>query len=361
MGEALRRFSKALDAYPAAFRGNPLNLLLLDEASPIMRGTEYLRRLGGPGLMSERREYLCGEASDWPFPEFCVEERPDPWSLSLRLFDNFELARTILPTQSDVARRIEARALQMRAEVVAFVIVDGLSYYDLGPDVGAEPCLVDGVTTTEHGYRAAVGDPSVARRLFAHGYAKQAAFTYFAIGSDGLAADVHDVFSPPQVLRVRAFGDIVDSVARLPRGRSYIQVTLAGLDHLCHAHHDEPPIGYYRDEMLQRFDSLLEVLASPGRRVLGVLCADHGILWRGDIEGRLELVDDLFDESARWPRYTKGALLRHYGRVCRTLGQTYTLFRIPYMTRRFRNNEWGVHGGISAWESIVPLIIKEIV
>jgi len=43
--EKIRRFSAALNAYPAGFSGNPLNLLLLDDAEPISAAEAYLRQL----------------------------------------------------------------------------------------------------------------------------------------------------------------------------------------------------------------------------------------------------------------------------------------------------------------------------
>jgi hypothetical protein len=93
--------------------------------------------------------------------------------------------------------------------------------------------------------------------------------------------------------------------------------------------------------------------------VLAYLTADHGILWRDSIEGKIEVASDLFHEDARSPRYIKGALLRNYGRIIKSSGQAFTLLKLPWMTRNFRNDEWGVHGGISASESIVPLITRQ--
>jgi len=353
------RFSRVIDAYPASFRGNPLHLLYLEEACPILRGNDYLSRLDGPGLTEERREYCLDSTMDWPFPAHYLEGRPDPWSLSQRLFENFELARQILTKQSDIATRIEQYVNRTGADTVVLVIVDGLSYYDMPEDADAQPCLVDGVTITEHGYRAIVGNPSLSRRLFARGYANQVAYTYYSPEGSELAADLHDTFAPPQVKRVRAFSEVLSGVERLANGRTYIQVTLSGLDQLCHAHHDQPPVTYYRDEVLSRFETLIDTLSQSRRRVLAVLCADHGILWRDAVESTLTLIDDLYSDDARWPRYAKGSFRRSYGLNCRSYGQNYTLFQVPYMTRAFRNNEWGVHGGVSAWESLVPLIVRE--
>lgn len=354
------RLSRVLDSYPAAFRGNPLHLLGLEDATPILNGVEYLKSLNGPGLVDERREYCVDDAVEWPFPPCYLGGRPDPYSLSLRLFDAFELARRVLVTQSDVAHIVERRASLARADTVVVVIVDGLSYYDLPIESDAQPCLVDGVTTTAHGYRAILGEPSLSRRLFARGYAQQVAYTYYTLEAGGLTADLHDTFAPAQVERVRSFDEILAAIEKLPPGRTYVQVTLTGLDQLCHAHHDLPPIIHYRELVLSRFHALIDTLASPGRRVLGVLCADHGILWRSDIEGSLQLIEDLHGDDAHWPRYARGSFRRPYGLNVRTYDQNYTLFAVPYMTRPFRNNEWGVHGGISAWESIVPLIIREV-
>jgi hypothetical protein len=92
--------------------------------------------------------------------------------------------------------------------------------------------------------------------------------------------------------------------------------------------------------------------------VLACLTADHGILWREAIEGRLEVVGDLIHEDAGHARYVRGHVLRPYGRCVTCLDSHYTAFRFPFMTRELRSNEWGVHGGISAWESIVPFIMR---
>jgi hypothetical protein len=37
-------------------------------------------------------------------------------------------------------------------------------------------------------------------------------------------------------------------------------------------------------------------------------------------------------------------------------GRAFTLLNYPYLRRRLRANEWGVHGGLSFEESIVPLL-----
>ena len=355
--ESVARFSRALDAYPAAFTGNPLNLLFLEDAYLIASGRAYLRCLDGPTLMEERREYLTRGGTDWPFPRIAVTERPDAWEVSRRLFERFDEAKAVLPDQYDIARFVEARAKATEPDVVLFVIADGLSYYDLPEEMGAQPCLVRGVTTTEYGYRAAVGNPSLSRRLFRIGYQNQMGYTYYTAEEGSLSGDIFATFAPSQLMRFHDLEQVLEHIDVHSSSRSYLQVTLAGLDQICHAHHDRPPREDYLRQLLARFERLVENARGRTRRVLACLTADHGILWREEIETRAEVVDDLFSQETYSPRYIKGHLLRHYGHKVTCFGQRFTLLGVPYLTRRLRANEWGVHGGISAWESLVPLHI----
>ena len=238
------------------------------------------------------------------------------------------------------------------------LIVDGLSYYDLPEELGAEPCLVDGASITEVGYKQVVGSPELSRRLFRAGYATQVGFTYYPPDPNSLSAQILAQFSGSQIIQVRTFDEILEYLDQARIRKGYIQIAMPGLDHLCHAHHDRPPREYCLRQILERFDKLVDHLTRHGQRVLAFLAADHGILWREHIEESVETVGDLLPEDARHPRYIRGHFLRDYGRCRTNFGQNYTLLRIPCMTRKLRANEWGVHGGISAWESVVPLLTR---
>jgi len=355
--DKLKLFSTALDAYPAKFCGNRLNLLFVDEARPILAANQYLRNLDAPVLVEEQREYLLDEEYPWPFPCFRCQGRPDPYALSERLFDHFDQAANLLPTQREIAGLITEKAREQEPTIIVLVIVDGLSYYDLSEDTDALPCLVNGISITQYGYRQAIGKPSLSQRLFALGYTQQLGFTYFADSND-LASDLHDTFSAAQRVRVRSFEEILEHIEKSTITKSYIQITLSGLDQICHSHQDRPPRQQYLQIILERYQRLLECLRHKTKRALVCLTADHGILWREHTEKRLEVVTDIFQEDVRSPRYIKGNLLRSYGKCCVCDGMRYTLLRFPVVTRDFRNNEWGMHGGISAWESIVPLFVQ---
>ena len=354
---AIKRFSGVIDAYPAGFSGDPLNLLFLEDAEAIWDAQGYLRRLDDLPLCDERREYLIDEHSAWPFPRVDVRGRPDPWLVSERLFERFDEAGRILTTQGDLAERIDKQVSRRHPDIVVLIIVDGLSYYDLPEENAGKPCFVPGVTTTQYGYRQVVGKPSISRRLFALGHTQQMGFTYFDPEVNELSGDIYHTFSPSQVTRVREFDQILRHLQQATLSREYIQISLAGLDQLCHAHYDRPPKEFYVKRVLSYYEKMIDCLQAKTQYMLVVMTADHGILWREDIENRLEIVDDLFREDLRSPRYVRGSVLRPYGHRCRCLGQNYTLLAAPWMTRRFRNNEWGVHGGISAWESLVPLLM----
>lgn len=357
--QSIDRFSAALDMYPVGFAGNPLNLLLLEDANPIFAAHTYLRQLDSPSLMEERREYLTHCSSPWPFPRIHLDSRPDPWLISQQLFERFEDAQRLLPTQQDIGRLLEERVRRTKPAIVALVIVDGLSYYDLPACGNVDPCLVAGPSTTEFGYRAVVGHPSMSRRMFALGYSNQVGFSYYPTEGSDLSADIHATLSASQFIRVSAFDEVLEQLKKQRFLRAYVQVVLSGLDQLCHAHHDRPPLDYYLKQIFSRFDALVDCLTADGRQILACLTADHGILWRDVIEDQIQIADDLFQEDMRSPRYIKGAILRPYGRRCRSLDRNFTLLKTPWMTRRFRSNEWGVHGGISAWESVVPLVVRQ--
>jgi hypothetical protein len=140
--------------------------------------------------------------------------------------------------------------------------------------------------------------------------------------------------------------------------RGFIQVTGPGLDALSHHHQDEPPVKHYIDNIFERFDSLIDYFTHKHRSVLACLTSDHGILWRNSLEGKWSIVNDLQVDDARSVRHIRGSRIRNYIKVKTGYGDTFSMLRIPYITRKLHNNEWGVHGGISAWESLVPLIIR---
>ncbi|OGO21920.1 MAG: hypothetical protein A2144_13835 [Chloroflexi bacterium RBG_16_50_9] len=240
------------------------------------------------------------------------------------------------------------------------MVVDGLSYFDLPDEKDTQPCLVNGVSITEFGYREVIGKPTISERLFSLGYNHQMGFTYFDIKTNTLANDLYGVFGSGEVRRIMAFKDCIEYIDAEKMAHGFIQITGPGLDALCHHHQDEPPVDHYISGILERFNAVIDCLTNSHRSVLACLTSDHGILWRHSLEGKWTVVNDLQVDDKRCIRYIRGSRIRDYILVKSGFGGAFSMLRIPYVTRKLRNNEWGVHGGISAWESLVPLIIRII-
>ncbi len=351
-------FGRALKAYPAGFAGNPLNLLFLDGARPIAHALAYLRALDAPAPHPDRREYLHRQLGGWPFPTVTVTARPDPWAVSHALFAHFDLACGVLNRQEDIGAILAARAEENVPDIVALMVVDGLSYYDLPANTGALPCLVTGPTITPYGYRRVIGDPPVGKLLFDRGYHEQIGLTYFDPSGNALAGDLFSLFGKSRVHRMPAIAAGMDWLSGQSLTRAFVQVTAMGLDQFSHSHRDRPPRDRYLTDTLAAFTALVDCLRAGGKRVLACLTADHGILWRDVFDAHPPEYAEL-NEATAHPRYLAHAIMRPYGLVRTTTAGTSTLLRVPYLTRAMRVNEWGVHGGVSAWESIVPLIVLE--
>lgn len=356
----LDKFSNLINFFPAVFRGNPLNLLFLNDAQKIHNPFGYLQDVSGPVLMDEKREYFhvkdISEGVFFPFPSISIDQRPDPAELSEMLFQRFDIASRFIFSQNDIAEKIINLALNNRPEVVVLILVDGLSYYDLPERENMQPCLVPGISITDFGFRTIIGKPSISNRLFFIGYKKQRAFSFFEY-SNHLSGSIHEGFSESQYTRVKKVDEIFGSLKKFRPKRDYIQIVIDGLDGLCHSHRDAPPIDFYKKRIITCLDEIESIFHKRKISYQIHLVSDHGILWQ-DAYDNFEIVDDLFPEDSFHPRYTKGTFNRLYGRISSCFGSNYTLFKAPYLSRNFRNNEWGVHGGISAWESIVPFITR---
>ncbi|MGC8660321.1 MAG: hypothetical protein ACP5U1_14750 [Desulfomonilaceae bacterium] len=360
MGSNVTNLTTAIDAYPAAFRGNRLNLLFLDDAQPIFSSQKFLKEVDSMELQEDRREYLIGDKDGWPFPTISIESRPDPWTITEALFNNFEIAEKVLPTQRDIGKILTEHVSKKKPDVIILNIVDGLSYYDLPDDMDAIPCLVRGVTTTDFGFRDVIGKPAISQRLFSLGYKNQLAFTFFDTDAKPLSNELHSAFGNSQLNRINSIEECIDMIRDNPFWRGYIQIVAPGLDKLAHYHPDRPMIKETLAGIFERLQKVVDSVSSKGRRVAAYLTSDHGILWRDYAKEKTKVVGDLFSEDMVHPRYINGSLPRSYARTVRLERFSYTLLKAPYMTRDWKHSEWGVHGGISAWESIVPIIIKEI-
>lgn len=355
----IKIFSNAIDYFPAAFRGNPLNLLFLEEAFPIRDSNKFLYDIDNLSLQDERREFVIDSNDRWPFPTFHIESRPDPWKISEVLFNNFTIAKDLLITQGNIWKIIIEKIKKIDPDIIILNIVDGLSYYDMPEKMDVTPCLVTGVSTTTNGFLSIIGKPSISQRLYSMGYKNQLAFTFFGQNNNPLSSELHSPFGTSQLHRINSMEEGLKIIMEKPFWRGFIQIVAPGLDKLSHYHADRPLIKENITRIIDRFNKTIDCASTNGRKVLGLLTSDHGILWRDIAEQKTIIVGDLFNEDAHHPRYVKGSIARNYSQIVKSQNQSFSILKAPYMTRRWKHSEWGVHGGLSAWESIIPIFINE--
>ncbi|MBN1877091.1 MAG: hypothetical protein JXA33_22905 [Anaerolineae bacterium] len=283
--------------------------------------------------------------------------------LPLRLAD----ARRLLLTHRHVSEHIIRDTVQRGYRVVALLLIDGLSYEDVKfwPEVPA-PCLIDGPSITynfnnDHivpdvGFPGIIGTPPLARRLVDVGIPHSMGFSYWQRERNEVSACL---FEGIPLTRVAGITKALETLAQQPLEGTYAQLMREGLDGLAHSRREvtvrevEATVNAIYDDYRQ----LIQVIATTGLPGAVYLTADHGILWKAQ-HPALQRADPLRSDH---PRYQYGGgLSLDYGLEFFMSGQTYTLYRYPYLGAAIRANDSGVHGGLSYWESLVPFVRVEV-
>ncbi|WP_338740220.1 hypothetical protein [Haloplanus salilacus] len=244
-------------------------------------------------------------------------------------------------------------------DFVALIIIDGLSY-DALRTVSNEilqPVIVDGITTTEPGFRRIIygGDPaSIYASLTGEGFYTGYGFTYWERGQEDLSTDLHSAMGQ-NIHRIRDFDEVISTLeADAPfTEKTYVQVTRMGLDQDSHNRKENPNRNVVRDEILSDVKSLAETASTMSDNFRIFMTADHGILWRDQLPEDPPIVHDEWTNHAR---FLTGQHNLEHGMVVKDSTDPTTGLAYPYLTRELKNTEWGVHGGFSYQESIVPLI-----
>jgi hypothetical protein len=332
----------------------PLERLQLFETA-----AELVAALDSPEVQSDRTMMLT---LDWN-PQYasrliCVKVNHQPLTTELNrvLKTRFDFIKSTLSCQSQLPDLI---AQPTGASCTILILVDGLSWADfcaywLEP-VSARAVLVDGASTTEQGMKRIIGKPSIVERLFAQGCDRAYGFSYWT-REDNALTDRLFAFFGDNVEKVRSFQDAWEHLAEINLESTYIQIVRQGLDGLCHKHRDRPNPKNYVKQLAQDWESLLTLLQKRGISGRIYLTSDHGILWK---EGH----DFQVFSQGKWgdsPRYLKYSYPSSYTLDLEFEENIYSLLNYPYLSRNFRVNEWGMHGGLSFEESIVPLLTATI-
>lgn len=350
--------NRILDLYPVHIVGNPLSICLLDDFESERDYNSFRARLDSIFLIPCRRYVFLEIQENSPFPLINLDAQIIPEAINKVIYDRYEIFRNVLLLQSRIAGEIIKRAHEY--EVVVFIIVDGLSYFDCLRQDNVIPCLVDGVSMTENGYINCIGNPTIGRQLFACGFKKLIGFSYWTRKKDKnkLTDRIFVPFSQERVLRIRSFNEVLETLKSQSLLKTYVQVVMQGLDQLCHGHQDEPLIQQTVKRVFNRFDDVKDVILKKKLRGLVCMTSDHGILWRENSD--LREINEPSQSQGHSPRYLDGRIMRDYVMPVTSLGRNYSLLKYPFITRKLKNNEWGVHGGLSAEESIIPLLMEEV-
>lgn len=262
--------------------------------------------------------------------------------------------------QSEIKQYIQD---QVAAEgLVALIIVDGLSYEAVRESgVDAQPVVVDGITTTEPGYRRVIyGDDEVssvstyATLLHNKEFYEDFGFTYWERGQEELSTELHSAMS--DIHRISDFEEAVETLhseAPFP-AKAYVQITRMGLDQDSHNRKEDPNRKAEVQAIVDDIRTLHETVEDLVDKFRIFVTADHGILWRDQLPPDPPIACDDYHPHAR---YIEGEGNVEGGRVIwESDGTVTTGLAYPYLTRDLDNTEWGVHGGFSYYESIVPLI-----
>lgn len=353
---------------------HPLVPLALPEGTRIVSDSvELLAELDSPQLHRESNLLLLETKSPLAqrLPVVDCHQLPSLALLNERLPFNLAYARRHLLRTIDLAAHISQDvAFDMAhhmADVIVFYLVDGLSYWDVGNwSFDVQPCFVDGPSVTYRfveeggkkvnelvGFPGIIGRPPLAERLYGLGYRQARGYSYW--DRENIIADY--MFRGVSLTRISSFEGLVTLLREAPlQPPTFIQIVQEGLDGLAHHRRElrRAEIEAAIDKIRIDVSKLVDWLKASGYSATVYLTADHGILWRTEHPFR-----PLLYSGERQPRYARVTTSQDPpAQVTRFLAGnvSYDLFHYPYLAKDIKSNDSGVHGGLSAQESIVPLV-----
>lgn len=277
----------------------------------------------------------------------------DPLTTELNqvLLKRYDFIKGHMLCQSQVADVILQRSDK---DAVVLLLIDGLSYTDVAHSQvmrqGCElqPVLVDGVSNTEQGMKRIIGGPPLAQRLFDLGFRTCLGFTYWERAEEALTDYLFTGFGE-RVWKVKSFDEVLAHLEEQGLSHAFIQIVRMGLDAAAHRQRERPNLQAIVDDVLKDFERLAQFFKRKGVSACLHLVSDHGILWAH--EHSLRPYE--FSEADH-PRYYEHARRGEHVLTVEYEGKAFALLEYPYLRRELRANEWGVHGGLSFEESVVP-------
>ncbi len=291
---------------------------------------------------------------------------PEAEAVNIGLPGRLSAARSLL-THRTVADRIVADAAARHYRCVVLMLVDGLSYEDVGHwSEAPEPVFIDGPSITfsrgsdgsvlrDVGFPAIVGDPPLAQRLAGVGLNRARGYSYWRRESNDVSAVL---FKGMPLRRVDGMAEALATLEDEPLDGLYVQIVRIGTDGLAHGRREVSRLEVEATVAAVHADlhSLVALLQRQEISGAVYLTSDHGMLWKHE-----HVLKPVTDYPSNHPRYATGVLT---GGAPVTFfeasNQTFSLYHYPFLGMNLRANDSGVHGGLSYWESIVPFVRIEV-
>jgi hypothetical protein len=354
--EELQTLSKQM---PLMVEIHPLSLAFLPEETVIFQTARELAvyldspppQPTHPTLALQIDLSLC-----YRLPAFRCLHDPLTTELNQVLLKRFGFIRERMICQSQVAWQI---AQLTEGDLVILMLVDGLSYADVKRYAPqwlpyAKPVLVDGVSETEQGMLRIVGDPPLAYQLFDQGFRRLLGFTYWEREREPLTQRLFAGFGD-QVRRVRSFSQALNILEQEELRGAFVQIVRAGLDEMAHRHRETRNLAAEVEGIFRDMGLLSDLVRKKGLSGILHMVSDHGILWAQEHH----LTEYEFTSDAH-PRHYEYAKQGKYVLNVTFREREFALLAYPFLRRPLRANEWGVHGGLSFEESVVPWILYPI-
>lgn len=354
----IKKVKKDLKKGPYIINKNNLNWLYINNVKYYERSEYFDKELDDLNryLPTDKKILINNDMGKLSrrIPSIHLKKKTDRVNLNKIIFKNYDTAEQILLKQSNTYKKI----LEVPDyETVFLIMVDGLSYERARKYFECDPILVDGISNTKEGMKRITGEkPTIAERMLNKGKENIYGYSYWSREENDLTKSLFTPIPEEDFLTYKKFDEVLSNLKKRDLFGGFVQIVLNGLDGYCHQHRDDPPIDAIIKTQLKNNLLKLEKFCKKNNMSSTIfMTSDHGILWERN--NRFKRVNQ-FNLKDKGKRYTSGKIVRSITKVYDN--ENYTALKYPFITEKMKRNEWGVHGGLSYEESIVPLIKREV-
>lgn len=355
----LEELDTKLNRIPVIVKCEPLSLSFLNDLKIISDLKNFIYKMDSLKDLNSKRvvilDYLSSEFNR--FPIFKLSHNPYNADLSELLFSKYNILSKSIFSQKQISKIITS---DTAVDVIFLILVDGLSYDDCKNKKNVKPCLVNGTTLTYVGFQNIIGNPPIAYKLFKKNFKNRLGFSYWNRGNELTDILFKTFDSDIGMYQTDEFDNILLILEKKSLIKTFVQVVMPGLDGVCHRNLGRPPINAIVSQLFDEYiPKLSELILNKNLMGLIYLVSDHGIWWKSKKRDTNRYIL-LFDRRAQSKRFLSGHLIHDKVRHVTCYGKNYSLLKYPYIFKKYRRNEWGTHGGISYFESIVPFLKVEV-